>query len=114
MSETDATVLLDQMLQAVEQASSYIEGMSAENFLADKRTQQAVTLNLIIIGEAATRLMDRHPSTVAAHPEIEWRSMRGMRNRIAHGYYDIDMTIVWETAVHALPELEERLRQAIR
>lgn len=38
--------------------------------------------------------------------------MRGMRNRIAHGYYDIDMKIVWETVVHALPDLEECLKEA--
>ena len=112
MSDAEAKVLLGQMLEAVRQALSFVEGMTSEEFLADKRTQQAVTLNLIIIGEVATRLMARHPATVEAHPEIEWRAMRGMRNRIAHGYYDIDMNIVWETVVHALPKLEKCLREA--
>ena len=112
MNEADAKVLLGQMLDAERQARAYVQDMTAEEFLADKRTQQAVTLNLIIIGEVATRLMDRHPETVAAHPQIEWRAMRGMRNRIAHGYYDIDMHVVWETAARALPELEECLRRA--
>lgn len=98
------------MHSAVEQALDYVEGMSRADFLDDKRTQQAVILNLIILGEAATKLMDRFPDTAAGHPNIEWRSMRGMRNRIAHGYYDIDLGIVWQTVQTALPELLIKLR----
>lgn len=109
MSGNDVDVLLGQMLEAVNQALDFVEGLHPEDFLEDKRTQQAVTLNLIIIGEVATRLMDRHPDMVSAHPEIEWRAMRGMRNRIAHGYYDIDMAVVWETVSKALPKLKEAL-----
>lgn len=77
--------------------------------LEDRRTQQAVIMSLIIIGEAATRLMDRYPEFVAQHPDIPWRSMRGMRNRIAHGYFDIDLDIVWDTVQTALPPLQEQL-----
>jgi len=54
--------------------------------------------------------MDRYPDTAASHPDIEWRSMRGMRNRIAHGYYDIDLGIVWQTVQAALPDLLIKLR----
>lgn len=106
MSASSAAVLVDQMLEATRQAQEFVEGLNRAEFLADKRTQQAVTLNLIILGEAASRLMDRHPEFVAANPGIEWRSIRGMRNRIAHGYYDIDMVVVWDTVTSALPELE--------
>ena len=53
--------------------------------------------------------MDMHPDVVAARPEIEWREMRGMRNRIAHGYYDINLDVVWDTVSTALPDLAERL-----
>lgn len=88
---------------------SYVEGYTSEDFFADKRTQQAAILNLVILGEAATKLMDQHPETVAAMPDIEWRSMRGMRNRIAHGYYEIYLDVVWETLSVALPELIQAL-----
>ena len=57
------------------------------------------------IEHAATKLMDRYPDAADAYPEIAWRSMRGMRNRIAHGYYEIDLGTVWETVAQALPEL---------
>ncbi|MBF0268970.1 MAG: DUF86 domain-containing protein [Alphaproteobacteria bacterium] len=97
------------MLDAAKQACVYVEGMNKQVFLADKRTQQAVILNLVVIGEAATKLMAGYPDFVEAHPDIPWRSMRGMRNRIAHGYFDINLDVVWETVVISLPELVGRL-----
>ena len=62
-------------------------------------------MSLVIIGEAATKVMDRYPEFTAQNPQIPWRSMRGMRNRIAHGYFDINLDVVWETVQVALPEL---------
>ncbi|MGE3693159.1 MAG: DUF86 domain-containing protein [Novosphingobium sp.] len=105
MGLPSAGELLEHILESATLSISYVEGLSKEDFLADKRTQQAVILNVIVIGEAATRLMDHHPATIAALPQIEWRSMRGMRNRIANGYYDINLEVVWETVSVALPEL---------
>lgn len=110
MSLPGASDLLDHMREAVTQSLVYVEGWEKADFLDDKRTQQAIILNLIILGEAATKLMDNYPDVTAAHPEIEWRSMRGMRNRIAHGYYDIDLDVVWETVSSALPDLSGLLR----
>jgi uncharacterized protein with HEPN domain len=102
---------LGHMRQAVADACSFIEGLHKDDFLADKRTQQAVIMNLVIIGEAAAKVMDGYPEFVEAHPEVPWRNMRGMRNRIAHGYFDIDLEIVWETVVSALPDLQKRLNE---
>ena len=109
MSSSSASVLVDHMREAGAQVLTFVEGMDRDAFLTDKRTQQAVILNLIIIGEAASRLMDRHPDVPTANPEIAWRAIRGMRNRIAHGYYDIDLAVVWETVTTALPELMRQL-----
>ena len=106
MSSSSASVLVDHMREAGAQALTFMDRAA---FLADKRTQQAVILSLIIIGEAASRLMDRHPDVPTANPEIAWRAIRGMRNRIAHGYYDIDLAVVWETVTTALPELMRQL-----
>jgi uncharacterized protein with HEPN domain len=83
--------------------------LSKEDFLADRRTQSAVVMSLVIIGEAATKVMDRHPEFAERQPMIPWRSMRGMRNRIAHGYFDINLDVVWDTVKIALPELLERM-----
>jgi uncharacterized protein with HEPN domain len=100
---------LDHMLQAAKDACSFVEGLSKEEFLADKRTQQAVVMSLIIIGEAAAKVMDENPNFTEAHADVPWRNMRGMRNRIAHGYFDINLDLVWKTVQMALPALIGRL-----
>lgn len=69
-------------------------------------------MSLIIIGEASTKIMDQHPDFIAGQTRIPWRSMRGMRNRIAHGYFDINLDVVWDTIQSALPGLLERLPDA--
>jgi len=91
--------------QAASDALVFVEGMSKTDFLDDKRTQQAVILNLLIIGEAATKIMENHADFSKVHDYVPWRSMRGMRNRIAHGYFDIDLEVVWETTQISLTEL---------
>ncbi len=109
MSENRLTDYIEHICQAATDACLYVEGMDKGGFLADKRTQQATIMNLIIVGEAATKIMDRFPEFVELHPEIPWHGMRGMRNRIAHGYFDINLDIVWETIQTALPDLLEQL-----
>lgn len=69
---------LDHIQQAAKDACYFLEGTSKEDFLSDKRTQQAVIMSLIIIGEAATKIMDRSPQFIQSHPTIPWQSMRGM------------------------------------
>ncbi|WP_282413221.1 DUF86 domain-containing protein [Pseudomonas sp. HOU2] len=96
---------LEHMRQAASDALVFVEGLSKEEFVDDKRTQQAVIMSLVIIGEAATKIMDRFPEFAAQNTQTPWRSMRGMRNRIAHGYFDINLDVVWETVQVALPEL---------
>jgi uncharacterized protein with HEPN domain len=104
---------LEHMRQAAIDACDFVEGLSKTDFLEDKRTQQAVIMSLIIIGEASTKIMERHQEFTQFHPEVPWRSMRGMRNRIAHGYFDINLEVVWDTVKTALPQLLNQL-QALR
>ena len=73
--------------------------------------QQAVILNIVVIGEAATKLLADHSAFLAKYPEAPWRNMKGMRNRIAHGYLDIDLEVVWETTNTALPGLLARITE---
>ena len=102
---------LAHMRQAAADACGFVEGMRKDDFLADKRTQQAVIMSLLIIGEAATKIMDGHAAFAEQHPEVPWRAMRGMRNRIAHGYFEINLEVDWDTVQIALPDLLERLRK---
>lgn len=104
MSSAERLMLwIEQMGEAAGNACGFTEGMDFAAFEGDKRTQQAVVLNLLLIGEAAARMVESVPTFVAAHPEIPWASMRGMRNRIAHGYFEVDLKVVWDTVCRALP-----------
>lgn len=103
------TLWIEQMLEAAADACRYVEGLDFESFEGDRRTQQAVILNLLLIGELASRIAERAPEFIAAQPEIPWGAMRGMRNRIAHGYFELDIDVVWDTVRDALPELAGKL-----
>lgn len=114
MSKYRLSDYLTHLYQAASDASGFVSGMGPDEFLADKRTQQAVIMNLIIIGEAATRVMESYGQFAAKHSEIAWSSMRGMRNRIAHGYFDISVDVVWQTVQTALPELLAQVPELLR
>lgn len=62
-------------------------------------------MSMVILGEAATKIMDHYPDFAQRHAEVPWRAMRGMRDRIAHGYFEIDLDVVWDTVRSALPGL---------
>ena len=100
---------LDHIQQAATDARTFVEGLAKDEFMADRRTQQAVIMSLIIIGEAATKVMDGYAEFTQAHAEVPWRSMRNMRNRMAHGYFDINLDVVWVTTQEWLPALLEQL-----
>ena len=77
------------MVTAAADTLAFTEGMAEDDFLTDLRTQRAVVMSLMIVGEAASRILSDHPDFANAKTAIPWRGIRGMRNRIAHGYFDI-------------------------
>ncbi len=109
MNENRLPDYIDHIHEAASNACDFVEGLTKDDFLADKRNQQAVIMSLIIIGEAATKVMNDYPEFAKAHPQLLWRNMRGMRNRIAHGYFDINLELVWETVQEWLPPLLNQL-----
>lgn len=91
--------------EAATLASSYVRGMTREAFLEDRKTQQAVIYNILIIGEAATQITNEYPDFVTTHPDIPWREMRGIRNRMAHGYFELNLALIWDTVTTYLDKL---------
>lgn len=114
MSRTNAKALLEQMLESASMAVSFVEGLNLDDFLGDPRTQAAVAMHLINVGEAATRLLRDHEAFAARHPHVPWRLMLAMRNRIAHNYIDLDFPVIWETVTTSLPELIAALPSIIQ
>ncbi len=105
MSKNRLPDYLDHIKQAAANARGFVEGLDKDDFMVDKRTQLAVIMSLIIIGEASTKVMDDYAGFTQLHTEVPWRSMRNMRNRMAHGYFDINLDVVWNTVQEWLPEL---------
>jgi uncharacterized protein with HEPN domain len=102
---------IEDMLDAIEAIGRFIEGMTYEDFLLDRKTVDAVLRNITVIGEAVARLPD---DIQAGVPEVPWRDMRDMRNVVVHEYFGVNKRILWETALHDLPPLVSALRAAVR
>ncbi len=85
--------------------------MTFDSFLKDEKTVDAVVRNFEIIGEAANRI---DPDFRTKNPEIEWKRIRGFRNRIVHNYFGIDYEIVWAIVDNNLSELIEWLELLIK
>ena len=97
----DEGFLLD-MLLAARDARAFVSGLTRRQFDASRLHQNAVIKALEIIGEAAGRISE---DTRKVHPEIPWAEIIGMRNRLVHGYFDVDWAKVWDTVHHDLPPL---------
>jgi uncharacterized protein with HEPN domain len=96
---------LDRMHEAAEKACAFLADMSEDQFLADERTQMAVGMALVLIGEAAERIMTHYPDFPVDHPGIPWSKIRGMRNLVAYDYYEVELPVIWETVRKSLPDL---------
>ncbi len=97
----DAALLLD-MLLAARDAQDFVETLDEAAFLASPLHQSAVIRALEVIGEAVGKVS---PATQAAHPEIPWREMTGMRHRLIHHYNEVRLDVVWTTIRDRLPPL---------
>ncbi|MCL2000732.1 MAG: DUF86 domain-containing protein [Planctomycetes bacterium] len=109
MTEPRLPEYLEHIRQTAIKARAYVQGMDRPTFLTDSRTQDAVIRCLIVIGEATTKIMVGNTEFVEMHPEIPWREIRRMRNRLTHVYYDINLDTVWDVTQTDLPALLEGL-----
>ncbi|ATC34279.1 DUF86 domain-containing protein [Caulobacter vibrioides] len=102
-SERDAELRLDDILQAIERIRSYVSGADFARFEGEAMLFDAVSMNVLVIGESIGRLPDRLKDRLGALP---WRSMVAVRNLVAHGYPELDAKIVWDIATTRLDALE--------
>lgn len=87
---------------AAQKIGDFVAGLTEKDFLQSDLVQHGVTNCLYIIGEAASRTTQ---ATRERFPEIEWEVIRGMRNRLAHAYFDINLSIIWHSATVDTPQL---------
>jgi uncharacterized protein with HEPN domain len=98
---------LEHIAQAIERIQRYIENVDEVAFLRSELVQDAVIRNFEIIGEASRNIERNHPGFASAHPELPLGIAYEMRNALAHGYFKVDMEIVWRTIHAELPGLHQ-------
>ncbi len=102
---------LRDMLENAQRAIRFAKGLKYEDFAKDDKTVYAVIRAVEIIGEAASNI----PENVRAkYPDIPWRDIRGMRSKLVHHYFGINMEVVWQTIHEDLPFLVPLLKTVIK
>lgn len=107
--DRDAALLWD-MREAAREIVEFVHGVSYVAFAADKKLRYAVERELMIVGEAASRVSEAFRDQ---HPEIPWSGIIGQRNVLAHEYGEVVITRVWRVAVERIPELLRQLEPLI-
>lgn len=108
MSKRDFKLLIEDILEAINKISSYIADKSFDEFINDNKTIDAVVRNLEIIGEAANHI----PSRVKERAKhIKWHRIIGLRNRVIHEYFGVDLNIIWKIISEDLQNLENQLKR---
>ena len=107
MSKRTLSLLIEDIWEAIEKIERYTEGMTQDNFQSDEKTADAVVRNLEIIGEAASRLPE---DFIDRNSEIEWIKIVGLRHRIVHEYFGVDLQIIWQILKKDLPAFKESLK----
>lgn len=96
---------LGHILEAIERIQGYVANHNEQDFLGSQIVQDAVIRNLEVIGEASRNIERVHPEFAVAHPELPLSLANDMRNALAHGYFKVDLEIVWKTIHSDLPQL---------
>jgi uncharacterized protein with HEPN domain len=111
MSERNAAILLNDVIEAIQNIFEFTHGLSFEGYCTDLRTRHAVEHNFMIIGEAVSRLPDDFKQK---HSEVNWREVKAFRNVIVHDYFGIDNGIVWDIIQLNLTDLLTNISQIVK
>jgi uncharacterized protein with HEPN domain len=111
MSKHDDRISLRQMLDYAQRAQAMMAGRQRADLDSDVVLQLALTRAVEVIGEAASRVSEPYRSK---HPEIPWRDIVGMRNRLIHGYDTVDVNLLWGTVATELPPLIVTLERILQ
>lgn len=111
MKEDRDLLYLERIIEATEQIEQYIINCDFGSFAKDKKTYDAVLMQIEVIGEMIARLSEKFKED---HNDLPWHDAIGMRNQIAHGYFKIQPKSVWLTAKEDLPELKSKLEELLK
>lgn len=106
----DQIVYLKHILDAAAKITEYLQGVSEDVFQDKSLIQDGVIRQLEIVGEAVRHLS---PEFRKRYPDIPWQDIAGMRDKLIHNYFGVDLIQVWSAATEDLPALEERVREIL-
>ena len=107
MSKREWKLFVEDILESIELIESYVQNMELSDFTKDRKTIDAVVRNFEIIGEASKFIPD---DIKTRYPEIDWKGIIGLRNRIAHEYFGISVSIVWDIIKKELSRLKNQMK----
>ncbi|MDA8077691.1 MAG: DUF86 domain-containing protein [Nitrospiraceae bacterium] len=106
----DNTVYIRHIMDAICRIEEYTKGLQAGDFMANKLVQAGVVRELEIIGEATKRLS---PALRDKHPQVPWKKITGMRDKLIHDYFGVDLQAVWDTLEQDIPVLKEKIAEIL-
>ena len=99
----DILLYIEDILQAINDLESFVANVEFANFINDIKTVYAVTRALEIIGEATKNIPE---SVRQDYPQVPWRQMAGMRDKLSHEYFGVNLKVLWDTAKHSVPNIK--------
>ena len=111
MKARDYRDYLQDILDAVNDIESFVDGLTYEEFIKDRKTLNAVVRSIEIIGEASKNI----PETMKAkYKELPWKQMAGMRDKLIHAYFGVDVEMLWKAVKENIPPLRRSIQQMLK
>jgi uncharacterized protein with HEPN domain len=107
----DPLVFVRHILMFIENVGKDVQGYSKERFLRSRKTQDAVIRNIELLGEAARNIPAEFQQQ---YPDIPWAEMIRTRDKLIHGYFGVDLEIVWGVVIRDLPSLKEKIKKVLK
>ncbi|MEK7399158.1 MAG: DUF86 domain-containing protein [Candidatus Poribacteria bacterium] len=107
----DHKLYMKDIIEAMESIEKFIEGMDFNDFILDDKTSSAVIRKLEIMGEATKAIPEQIKSNF---PQIPWKAMAGMRDKLIHFYFGVDYALLWETVTHRIPQIKPLVNQVAK
>jgi uncharacterized protein with HEPN domain len=106
----ESKIYLQDVLDAMISIEAFVKGMDFDHFQVDDKTSSAVIRKLEIIGEATKNIP---PDITQRFQMVPWKEMAGMRDKLIHFYFGVNLKLVWQTVKHRIPQIKPRIQQII-